>query len=52
LTIIFPLNNIATNTGGSSSGRTTGSGPVNRGSNPRPSAIFIFQLPNPTPSLK
>ena len=26
-------------TGGSSSGRTTGSGPVNRGSNPRPPAI-------------
>ena len=30
--------NIAPN-GGSSSGRTAGSGPVNRGSNPRPPAI-------------
>ena len=33
--------------GGSSRGRTTGSGPVNPGSNPGPPAIFLFTSPKP-----
>ncbi len=44
LTFLGKLLNSQICTGGSFSGRTTGSGPVNQGSNPCPPAIFLYGL--------